>query len=338
MAALVSILIPAYNAGPWIGAAIQSALDQTWERTEIIVVDDGSKDNTLAQASRFATAKVKVVSQRNAGAAAARNHALSLAQGDFLQWLDADDLLGKNKVESQVRAAERIADDRVLFSSGWSRFYHRPERGLIAASALWTDLDPAEWLTLKLEQNLYMIVESWLVSRALAEAAGRWNEALNADDDGDYFCRVIQAAKAVKFVPGGLSHYRTSSGNSLSSVNFSRRKAESQFTSICTHIASLQALRNDERTRSACIAFLQRWLIHFYPEHGAICRQAMELAEQLGGKLRVPPLPVKYEMLRRCFGWRLAKRAMFELPKVRSGVERRWDGLLQNLSRKPAEW
>ena len=93
-APLVSILIPAYNAAPWIRQAIESALAQSWPRTEIIVVDDGSTDGTREQAAGFVRHGVQVLQQDNKGAAAARNRAMAAAEGDFLQFLDADDLLG----------------------------------------------------------------------------------------------------------------------------------------------------------------------------------------------------------------------------------------------------
>ena len=99
MKPLVSILIPAYNAERWIAETIQSALDQTSARKEIIVVDDGSSDQTLKIARRFACKTVSVVSQQNRGASATRNHALALSKGEYIQWLDADDLLGPTKIE-----------------------------------------------------------------------------------------------------------------------------------------------------------------------------------------------------------------------------------------------
>src|SRR5437763_4626430 len=98
----VSILMPAYNAERFVGAALQSALDQTWPDTEIIVVDDGSNDQTYAVAKCYESANVKILRQDNRGAAAARNAALRQAQGDFLQYLDADDLLSPDKIREQV--------------------------------------------------------------------------------------------------------------------------------------------------------------------------------------------------------------------------------------------
>src|SRR6185503_6994740 len=103
MEPLVSILIPAYNAEEWIADTIESALAQTWPRKEIIVVDDGSSDLTLPTAKQFAAKSVQVVTQANQGASVARNTAYSLCQGDYIQWLDADDLLDPDKVEHQVR-------------------------------------------------------------------------------------------------------------------------------------------------------------------------------------------------------------------------------------------
>ena len=84
MKPLVSILIPAYNADRWIVAALESALAQTWPNKEVILVDDGSSDDTLRIGRTFESGSVKVLSQKNSGASAARNLALSHAQGDYI--------------------------------------------------------------------------------------------------------------------------------------------------------------------------------------------------------------------------------------------------------------
>src|ERR1700731_2611576 len=119
MEPLVSILIPAYNAEAWIADAIESALGQTWRRKEIIVVDDGSTDRTPAIARRFASSEVAIITQEHQGQAASRNHALSLSQGDYIQWLDADDLLSADKIAKQMEAARECRSARTLMSSEW---------------------------------------------------------------------------------------------------------------------------------------------------------------------------------------------------------------------------
>ena len=85
MKQLVSIIIPAYNAEKWISACIESAISQTWPRKEILVVDDGSSDKTLEVAKSYSSPELRVFSQENRGASAARNHGLSMAQGDYIQ-------------------------------------------------------------------------------------------------------------------------------------------------------------------------------------------------------------------------------------------------------------
>src|SRR6266513_205442 len=106
MSDLVSILIPAYNAEAWIREAIESALDQTWQNKEIMVVADGSCDRTLQVARSFESKVVKVPTQANHGVCAARNRLLQLAQGDHLQWLDADDIIAPDKIALQLTGAQ----------------------------------------------------------------------------------------------------------------------------------------------------------------------------------------------------------------------------------------
>ncbi|MGC1902617.1 MAG: glycosyltransferase family A protein, partial [Candidatus Acidiferrum sp.] len=153
---LVSILIPAYNAEKWIADTVRSALAQTWPRKEIIIVDDGSKDQTAEVAGRFSSKEVAVVSKVNEGAAKTRNHALRLSQGDYIQWLDADDLLEQHKIERQLDALQRLEGQRILASSSWGYFNYRPRRTRFVPTSLWQDLSPVEWLIRKMGQNLHM--------------------------------------------------------------------------------------------------------------------------------------------------------------------------------------
>ena len=229
MPPLVSILIPAYNAERWIADTIRSALAQTWSRTEVIVVDDGSRDQTLPIARQFASKNVAVVMQENQGAATARNKALDLSQGDYIQWLDADDVIAPDKIVRQVEALSRCERKRTLFSSAWAYFYYRLSNANFSPSLLWKDLSPVEWLVRKMGHNLHMPNSTWLVSRELTQTAGPWDIRLSLDDDGEYFCRVVLASDAIRFVPDAKVFYRISNSNSLSNVGQSPKKLESQF-------------------------------------------------------------------------------------------------------------
>src|SRR5438874_4076339 len=176
MTPLISILIPTYNAEPWIGDTIRSALAQTWPRKEIVVVDDGSTDQTLQVARQFASRDVFVVTQENQGASAARNKAFQLCQGDYIQWLDADDLLSPDKIAKQMQLSN--AGRKKLLSSGWAPFTYRYYKARFVPSRLWQDLSPTEWLFTKMQFNAHMQTATWLVSRELTEAAGPWDTRL----------------------------------------------------------------------------------------------------------------------------------------------------------------
>ena len=334
MKPLVSILIPAYNAERFLAETIRSAQRQSWARKEVLIVDDGSKDNTLALANSFASAEIKVVAQPNQGAAAARNHLASLAQGEYLQWLDADDLLSPDKVARQVTAALECGSRRTLISSGWAYFIYRPHTAKFVPTLLWENLSPLEWLRRKWEHNLHMQTGTWLVSRELTQAAGPWNTQLLGDDDGEYFFRVITASDGIRFVPGAKVYYRNSGFARLSYMNRSDRKMEAQVHGMQLQIDALRALADDARTRAACVTYLQAWLPGFYPHRMDLVGQMQRMAEALGGRLETPKLSWKYRWLQRTLGWSAAQRAQVNYNEWKDTVLRTWDKTLLHWERR----
>lgn len=333
MTPLVSILIPAYNAEEFISDTIESALRQTWPRKEIIVVDDDSDDRTLRIAQQFASDEVRVVTKANEGAAAARNHAFSRCHGDYIQWLDADDLLAPDKIAAQMKALDNGATKQTLLSSAWGRFAFRADRTDFKPSLLWHNLSPLDWLLRKLDNNLFMQTGSWLVSRELSEAAGPWDTRLLGDDDGEYFCRVILASDGIRFVPDAKMYYRRSGLDSLSYIGRSNKKLEAQVLSMKLHVSYIRSLENSPRVHQTCVKFLQRWLIHFYPERPDLVAELKALAEELGGQLETPRLSWKYAWIQHLFGWTAAKRAQMQYNQYKSSALRSWDKALFRLEK-----
>lgn len=321
---LVSILIPAYNAARWIGASIESALAQTWPAKEVIVVDDGSTDRTLQVARSFVDKGVQVLAQANHGAAAARNAALQAAQGSYVQFLDADDILHPSKIEKQLRGADEGCRSRVLLTCRWGRFLRRPEHARFAPDALWRDLTPTEWITAKFTDNCFMFPASWLVSRWLVDAAGPWNEQLSLDDDGEYLCRLVATSQQVRFVPEATCYYRIGNPGSLS-ADRSERALRSACTSLHLCIERLLRLEDSERTRQACLRLLQDNFAQFYPEHVGLVEQCRELASSLGGNLATPRERAHYRFFCVLFGWRTAKRLRRRINMTRLGLRRAVD-------------
>jgi glycosyltransferase involved in cell wall biosynthesis len=332
MKPLVSILIPAYNAQEWIADTVQSAISQTWQRKEIIVVDDGSRDRTAEVARRFASKEVTVVSKPNQGAAAARNHALELSQGDYIQWLDADDLLAADKIERQLAALREVDGKRTLLSSPWAFFYYRTSRAHFVRNSLWEDLSPVEWLLRKMAENLHMQTATWLTSRELAEAAGPWNIRLLSDDDGEYFCRVLLASEGTRFVPEAKVFYRVSPSSRLSYIGASDKKKDAMIVSMKLHIEYLRSLEQSERVRNACLAYLQNWYEYFYPERPDLVAELQRLAAQLQGHLEAPRLRWKYAWMKPIFGWNAAKRAQWTLPQLKASCFRYCDKAIYRLA------
>jgi len=334
MSPLVSILIPAYNAERWIAETIQSALVQTWPYKEIIVVDDGSTDKTLRMAREFRADGVTVVTQKNRGASGARNKALALSQGDYIQWLDADDLLSPDKIAKQMENQKRYGSKRTLFSSAWAYFFYRPGKAKFIPSPLWCDLSPVEFLLTKMSQNVHMQPGIWLVSRELTEAAGPWDTRLRRDNDGEYFCRVIAASDGIRFVPGARTFYRRASSDSVTNIGRSNKKLDSQFLSMQLHVGYLLSLENSERTRAACVSYLQTWLPNFYPQRPEIVQELTQLAASLGGELLPPRLSWKYAWIQKILGWKLAKEAQLVARKDKENILRSWDRALLKLDRR----
>src|SRR5690606_24526914 len=155
----------------WLAETLGSATGQTWPEVEVIVVDDGSTDGTLGIARRYESERVKVIHQENRGACAARNRALAEARGDFIQYLDADDLLVPDKIERQVRRLETEPQGTVA-TGPWSRFYNDDLTTATQRSAPdWRDYEPAsDWLIQSWEGRGTIPIFSWLIPRAIAEA------------------------------------------------------------------------------------------------------------------------------------------------------------------------
>lgn len=334
---LVSILIPAYNSEKWIGETIKSAINQTWSNKEIIIVDDGSTDNTLRIVREFESRLVKIITQENSGASAARNTALAHAQGDYIQWLDSDDILAPDKLSQQFKYVDMWNNEKVLFSSAVGHFYFRHHKAKFIPNLLWQDLEPLDWIITRFTGNLnvWMQPGAWLISRKLIDMSGPWDERLSLDDDGEYSCRLVTSSESVKFVPEATLFYRTGNFGSLAR-NLSDKALESYFLSMRLCMDHLLTLANNETTRSACLNFLQRRVFLFYPGKHEILEKVNELARDLGGTLCQPDerWGWKFALAKKILGW---KNAMFLKSitwKAEISARKNWDRLFYLLYNK----
>ncbi|WP_035992569.1 glycosyltransferase family 2 protein [Leptolyngbya sp. KIOST-1] len=306
MKPLVSILIPSHNAAPWLAATLDSALGQTWPQLEVILVDDGSTDESLTVASQFDHPNLRIVAQRNRGAAAARNCALEMAQGDVIQFLDADDLLAPDKIERQMALLETHPD--CLIAGAWARFRHQPETAIFTPEPPWQDMDPVDWLVCAWSGHWMMHPAAWLVPRRLIQAAGPWQESLSLNDDGEYFARVVLASRGVRFCATARSYYRSGNDGSLSG----RKTAEawaSQYRAIASQCQHLLAAEDSDRTRQVCANLMQRFIYEVFPAVPSLRNLAARQVRQLGGATERPMGGPCFQLAARWLGWQQARYA-----------------------------
>jgi glycosyltransferase involved in cell wall biosynthesis len=308
-APLVSIIIPCYNAAPWVGATIESALAQTWRATEIIVIDDGSTDNSCTLANRFAPRGVRTFTQANRGASAARNHGLRVARGEFIQFLDADDLLSPDKIEAQVELLH-VRPPGAVASCAWGRFTGDPAGARFVDSTVFRDFEPLEFLLLAAgTENSMMHPAAWLCPRKVLDAVGPWDETLSLNDDGEYFCRVLLGAAGIAFSSKGKSYYRSAVPGSLSRRR-SNEALKSQFRSLQLVSEHLFSREQSQRVRQALANQWQRFIYDFYPMPSDLVREAERFVANFGGSRLRPTMGPRTACLARILGWRAVYRLL----------------------------
>jgi glycosyltransferase involved in cell wall biosynthesis len=333
MPELVSILIPAYNAEKWLGETIRSALNQTWPRIEIIIVDDGSSDNTAEIARSFASSSVKTITQQNSGPCVARNAAYALSQGDFIQWLDADDLLAPDKIEQQMQRAQQAANQKLLLYGACGTFYYSTKRARFEATSNWGDMSPKEALVRKFTQNAHIVLHSWLVSRTLAELAGPWDVRLQKTDaDGEYSSRLIAKSEGLLSVPDARCYYRKGLSGSLSATRTSMDEEKLLLRLLFDHLFSLE---DSAESRDACVTWLETWASSYYPINREAFDVAVAMARELDRPLGSVPVSAKFYVTEKLVGWRAARASRFAMARIRTLVRRLWERFLGLLPLPP---
>ena len=305
---LVSILIPCHNSETWLGETIKSALSQTWNNKEIILVDDGSTDNSLQIAKSFESSAVKIISQKNKGASAARNTALKNARGDFIQYLDADDLLAADKIRQQINLLQQSnCNHNYLAAASWGRFYTSTTEAKFVSEPVWQDMSPVDWLVSSWTGGGMMPINAWLIPRKLSKKAGLWNENLSVNDDGEYFCRVILASDGIIFCREAKSYYRSGLTNSLSrTISSSGLISALKSLELCTE--SLLAVKNNRYTRNACADAFQRFIYSTYPNEINLISEAEKKVARLGGSTLEPSGGKIFQIFSKFVGWKAAKK------------------------------
>ena len=279
---IVSVIIPAYNTGEYVADAINSVIRQTLLNTEIIVVDDGSTDNTIGMIKNIDDPRIRLIEADHQGASAARNRGLNEATGEYIQFLDSDDILSPDKIEMQLEVLLRANDKKTIASCAWLKFGNNIDEAELRPETVWTVEDPVEWLVCSLSGGGMMQPGVWLAHRDLLQAAGPWDESLSLHDDGEFFTRVLLQADRQVFVLGARVYYRSV----LDSLSRKRcRKAIESAYRVCqSRDMHLLARRNDQKARRAIATQYAQFLYEFSGETPDLGKAAIERMAELGAK------------------------------------------------------
>lgn len=207
---IVSILIPCYNAERWVGQAIESALEQTWPEKEVIVVDDGSTDGSLAVIRSFGD-RICWETGPNRGGNRTRNHLLELARGEWLQYLDSDDYLLPEKVTQQMEFLTAHPETDVVF--GPSTFEYESEKEA-----------RRELAPIPKPHDVWILLARWYLpqtgaplwrKQSLLEVDG-WKPDQPCCQEHELYLRLLMAGKQLTFCPHNGSVYRQWSERTVS--------------------------------------------------------------------------------------------------------------------------
>lgn len=305
MEPLVSICIPCHNAERWLDRALASVFEQTWPRCEIILVDDGSIDNSVKVAEAYLDRGIRILSQSNRGQCAACNSALKHSQGEYIKFFDADDILSPDSISLQVKALQ--AQPGAIAYGEWARFHEKPDEALFVTRSGWHDANAIDWLVeIWSDGHPMMQCGQFLIPKCILDQAGGWDESLSLINDFEFFARLVLTAGNVVFTPGARLYYRSGLAGSLSDSR-SHAAWESAYASFIKGTGHLLQARESDETRRACATMLQSLVYDMYPAATDLTAKLESRVRELGGCSLEPQGGSCFHLLRRFIGWKASR-------------------------------
>jgi len=210
--ATVSVVIPCYNSQAWIAETLRSVIDQQDVSLQIVVVDDGSTDDSVGVAREAGGNAIEIIQQPNAGVSAARNTGTAAARGEFIQYLDADDLLTPGTLQARVSALTETGTD--VAYTDWTRWERQSDGSFAEGGTISRTLGP--------RPDVDLLTDFWwppgalLYRRSLVDRIGPWKEWLPVIQDARFLLDAALCDGAFVYVHGVGMKYRVHGANSLS--------------------------------------------------------------------------------------------------------------------------
>ncbi len=300
----VSVLIPMYNAEKFIGETLESVLNQTYKNIEIIIVDDESSDNSYEVAQKYCDKNKNIIlsQQKNQGPGAARNKAFSLSSGEYIQYLDADDLLAPDKIELQIDELQKHHDNIFVFGSV-AEFKVNTDNAYFQNFYYFKDYnDPINFLADYWGTGGMIQIASLLIPRKSVLKAGKWNEDWILNEDGEFISRIIKESNKVVYLNNAVSYYRKDNTGSLNSQR-TEKHYRSQLESYSSYYKMYkQKFPGSDRLRIALAKRYSRVIFNMYPNYDLLMKKAEEQLCLLGYKQPIPVGSKKFVLLAKCIG------------------------------------
>lgn len=215
----VSIIMAAYNAEKHIEIAIESVLNQTYKNWELLIVNDGSIDKTKDIIQKYSlNPKIKIYHQDNKGQCSATNLGIKNATGDYIQFLDADDFIEKNKLLYQIDLQQKY-DMQTISYSNWLSIDRKVPQLKNNRFKIHKLENPIDWITKQFESGEMLANSCYLIPIRLVQKAGLYDENLTLNNDLEYFTRTVLQANKIIFCDLAFTYYRREVENSLTSRN-----------------------------------------------------------------------------------------------------------------------
>lgn len=319
----VSVIIPAYNAADYIKETMDSVLNQSWKNLEVFIIDDGSSDNTLEIAQKYKSENVKIISQANSGACVARNKGLALSSGDYIQYLDADDVLSLDKIEKQMEVLNGRQEllavcNTIHFTDGddYKQLSLTDE-----SKWIYNNDDPVEFLVRLFGgygKRWMVQTSSWLTPRQIAGNIGPWDESLLLDQDGEYFTRAVLESKGIR-TSGGINYYRRFvRGSNISEKAFKYDNLKSALKSLKLKSSYLGEHTQSAAYQKAMATLFTEIAINAYPRYKDIVHECEVYTENTRKKPDIPVLGgTIIELINKTAGWKTAKMISYLIHKKR---------------------
>lgn len=311
--ALVSVIVPAHNSEKWIEETIQCIEEQSYPNIEAFIIDDGSTDNTFKVAKALESDRVKVFTQKNAGACSARNHGIELSKGDYYQFLDADDLMSRDKIANQVRKLEENPGCMAMCS--YVRFFdgEDPYAQTLSDDSeyLFNTDDPADFLARMwggYGSPIMVLTHAWLSPRNIVESIAPWNEDIKLDQDGEYFTRAVLASKGLVYTDDIVYYRSFLGGSNIASQYNKKEKLESALFSLDLKGSYLLEKLDNKVVRKALASQYMELAVNAYPLHPELTKIFEKKIKEQGVKPHIPVMGGKaIEAVKCLLGWKAAK-------------------------------